>query len=174
MASNEFTFNNNQPKEFKFIHYAPSDDNFYLIICRNIQGSIPDHDSDHIFFYQGPTEIYYVTCKLLSRSLILNILNEGLYGIKVDGGPKNLISLNQQFNLERDLKILLELRLSYNGFPPCHLFANQDYNESNNYPAYPRQVERYNISANGRKDEMIMQATDINQNYGDDSFSSLE
>lgn len=176
-ALNAFAFNNNH-SEFRFFYYAPNEDNFYHITCKNIQNSFPEHDSDHTFFYQGPTEVYHVTCKLLPRSIILKILNEELYGISVGGSSENLlISLDQQFNLEQDLKYFLDSHLS-NNFPQHPSFDDQNYNGNNslcndyvNNCPYPQQVHfdnfNYDTNANGNFDN---DATDINQNDGYNGF----
>ncbi|CAB4381570.1 unnamed protein product [Rhizophagus irregularis] len=64
----------------KFYYFSPNDVNFYLVICKIIlQDSFNDHNHyDHEFFYQHPsypTIRYHVSCKLLSYSLVENILN---------------------------------------------------------------------------------------------------
>src|SRR4051812_25727077 len=66
-----------------FFHYTPRDDKFYHIKCKKIlQDSISfNHDYDYAFFYQSlnDTSNYYVTCNLLSHSLIVNILNRKIH-----------------------------------------------------------------------------------------------
>ncbi|PKK61671.1 hypothetical protein RhiirC2_791464 [Rhizophagus irregularis] len=111
----------NQMNEFKFFHYAPNDDKFYHITCQIIlQGSVflDDRNYDHGFFYNiNPTGNYYVTCKILPYSLIVNIMNKNIYGIDIginDLERKELLSLNQKLNLEQDLKQILHFHLVQN------------------------------------------------------------
>ncbi|CAB4473279.1 uncharacterized protein OCT59_028161 [Rhizophagus irregularis] len=82
----------------KFYYFSPNDVNFYLVICKIIlQDSFNDHNHyDHEFFYQHPsypTIRYHVSCKLLSYSLVENILNNEMCGINFD---TELLSLDQK------------------------------------------------------------------------------
>src|SRR4051794_13909488 len=93
-------------QSWRFFHYSPKDDNFYHVTCNVLQGS-DDHDYDHGFFYDDSTANYYVTCKLFSHSLILNLLNKNIYGMDINVNnfkQQGSLSLNQRFNLEQDLK----------------------------------------------------------------------
>ena len=48
--------------------------------------------------------IFYVTCKLLSHSLIVNLLNKEIYGINFDVNElkrRYLLTLHQILNLEK-------------------------------------------------------------------------
>src|SRR5688500_18792776 len=69
-----------QMNEWKFFHYSPDDDNFYHVTCNILQG-FDSHDHDHEFFYQHPNGCYHIACKLLSRSLMVKLLNEKMYGM---------------------------------------------------------------------------------------------
>ncbi|RGB40795.1 hypothetical protein C1646_752897 [Rhizophagus diaphanus] len=93
----------------KFYHFSPNDNNFYLVTCTIIpQDSSFDDQSrhNHEFFYQhsndSSTEYYeyYVTCNLLSHSLVENILN-GFRGLEFDFES---LSIHQKLNLEQTLK----------------------------------------------------------------------
>ncbi|EXX77342.1 uncharacterized protein OCT59_010651 [Rhizophagus irregularis] len=112
-----------QMNECKFFHYAPNDDKFYHITSQIIlQGSVSsdDHNYDHGFFYNiNPTTNYYVSCKILPHSLIINILNKKIYGIDI--AMNNLereesLSLNQKLDLEQDLKQVLPFHLTHYQF----------------------------------------------------------
>ncbi|CAB4405468.1 unnamed protein product [Rhizophagus irregularis] len=97
----------------KFYYFSPNDVNFYLVICKIIlQDSFNDHNHyDHEFFYQHPSYPsirYHVSCKLLSFSLVENILNNEVCGMNFD---TKLLSLVQKFNLEHNLKQKLFYRM---------------------------------------------------------------
>src|SRR4051812_48095194 len=100
--------------ESNFFHL--SDNEIYRITIKKIpQGSISldDHDYEHGFFYECSDDYspnYYVTCKLLSHSCIVHLLNSGIdLDIINDLKQKIPISLNQKFNLERELKQILHI-----------------------------------------------------------------
>jgi hypothetical protein len=67
--------------EFGLFYQPPNDNNFYHIICKMFLQQNSDNtasledDYDYEFFYQTSNANYHVTCKLLSHSLIINILN---------------------------------------------------------------------------------------------------
>src|SRR5436853_7219142 len=91
--------------ECRFFHYMPNDNKFYHVTCKKIlQGSVPldDLDYDHGFFYQCSNDFatnYYVTCKLFSHALIVNVLNRKIYGIDLD-----INNLKQKVSLTLDQK----------------------------------------------------------------------
>ncbi|CAB4374976.1 unnamed protein product [Rhizophagus irregularis] len=125
--------------ECKFFHYAPHDDKFYHIICQIIlQGSVflDDRNYDHGFFYNhiNSTENYYVTCKVLPHSWIINTLNKKIYGIDIDINNlerKEFLSLNQKLDLEQDLKQILPSLLTQNHIPNKEIRMNsQNLNSS--------------------------------------------
>ncbi|PKK66919.1 hypothetical protein RhiirC2_784185 [Rhizophagus irregularis] len=67
---------------------------------------------DYEFFYQSLDANFYVTCKLLPPSLIIDILNKEIYGINFDINDlkrKNILTWNQKFNLELNLKQVLPI-----------------------------------------------------------------
>ncbi|CAB4405471.1 unnamed protein product [Rhizophagus irregularis] len=93
----------------KFYHFSPNDNNFYLVTCTIIpqDSSFDDQGRhNHEFFYQHPNDSsteyyeYYVTCNLLSHSLVENILN-GFRGLEFDFES---LSIYQKLNLEQTLK----------------------------------------------------------------------
>src|SRR3954453_9800138 len=99
---------------------------FCHITCRAISqdnASLDDHNYEHyehVFFYQG---IYFVTCELLSPSLIVNILNRKVYGMDLDVNnlkQKESLSLIQKLSLEQDLKQVLPFYLEINGMNSFH------------------------------------------------------
>src|SRR5204863_477387 len=92
---------------YEFFHYTPDDVNFYHVTCKIfLKGSfsLDNNDYEHGFFYECPNNSvsnYYVTCKLLPHSLIVNILNRKVYGMDLDIGDlkqKEQLCLNQKFN----------------------------------------------------------------------------
>ncbi|GBB99205.1 hypothetical protein RclHR1_34480002 [Rhizophagus clarus] len=103
---------------YKFFHYIH--DNFFHIICQIIpqsSASVDDHDYDHSFFYNGPTANYFITCNLLSNSLIIN---RKIYGANIDIENlerKESITLNQKLDLEQDLKQTLPFYFTSNPIP---------------------------------------------------------
>ncbi|RGB30929.1 hypothetical protein C1646_764711 [Rhizophagus diaphanus] len=128
------TQSNIQMNECKFFHYAPNYDKFYHITSQTIlQGfdSFDDYNYDHGFFYNiNPTENYYVTCKILSHSLVANMLNKKIYGIDIDINNlerKELLSLNQRLDLEQDLKRILPFHLTQNHTSNKEIRMNSSY-----------------------------------------------
>ncbi|PKY34043.1 hypothetical protein RhiirB3_453424 [Rhizophagus irregularis] len=104
----------------KFYYFSPNDVNFYLVICKIIlQDSFNDHNHyDHEFFYQHPsypTIRYHVSCKLLSYSLVENILNNEMCGINFD---TELLSTNDVGNNEMITQTVSSMA------------GNQNYNDS--------------------------------------------
>ncbi|CAG8655515.1 uncharacterized protein OCT59_010672 [Rhizophagus irregularis] len=134
------TQSNVQMNECEFFHYAPNDDRFYHITCQIIlhgSVSLDNHNYDHGFFYNiDPTENYYVTCKIFSHSLIANILNKKIYGKDIGVNNlerKELLSLNQKLDLERDLKQILPLHLTQNHISNREIRMNSDRNLNSSY-----------------------------------------
>ncbi|PKK70541.1 hypothetical protein RhiirC2_779561 [Rhizophagus irregularis] len=104
----------------KFYYFSQNDVNFYLVICKIIlQDSFNDHNHyDHEFFYQHPsypTIRYHVSCKLLSYSLVENILNNEMCGINFD---TELLSTNDVGNNEMITQTVSSMA------------GNQNYNDS--------------------------------------------
>ncbi|GBB89822.1 hypothetical protein RclHR1_16640002 [Rhizophagus clarus] len=111
----------------KFYYLSPNDFNFYLVICKIIQqNSFDNHNHhDHEFFYQHPrypSLRYHVTCKLLPYSSVENILNNE--ECRLNFGVK-LLSLDQKFNLERNLREKLYYRMYYYDMNTNNNVANQ-------------------------------------------------
>src|ERR1051325_10831698 len=96
--------------ERRFFHYSPSDDNFYHVTCSVISRdsiSLDDHNYDHGFFYDNSAANYYVTAKLIPRSLVADILNHGM-GIYINSSNRNQpLSLYQKLRLEQDLRQII-------------------------------------------------------------------
>ncbi|POG61159.1 hypothetical protein GLOIN_2v1786931 [Rhizophagus irregularis DAOM 181602=DAOM 197198] len=137
-----------QMNERKFFHYAPNYDKFYLITCHLIlQGSdsFDDYNYDHGFFYNiiNPTANYYVTCKIFSHSLIVNILNKKIHGLDIDTNNaerKELLTLNQKLDLEQDLKQILPFHLTQNHIP------NRDMTDRNLNSSYGYNTQTISIT----------------------------
>ncbi|CAB4433573.1 hypothetical protein RhiirA5_408209 [Rhizophagus irregularis] len=109
-----------QSNELRLFYQAPNDDNFYHVTCKTIlQDSVSwnDDDYDYEFFFQS----YHVTCKLLSHSSILNILNKEIYGRDFNLNDFKqkylLLTSRQKLNLETSLKQILPLYLSQHPIP---------------------------------------------------------
>src|SRR3954467_3241684 len=79
----------------KLFYQTPNDNHIYHITCKMILQDFQksDFDSwdednyDYEFFLQssnGSTMSHYVTCKLLSHILIVNMLNKKFYGTDFD------------------------------------------------------------------------------------------
>ncbi|CAB4392168.1 uncharacterized protein OCT59_009055 [Rhizophagus irregularis] len=96
--------------------------NIYHVICKKIlQTFLPraensvlgDDEYDYEFFFKSshdPTAIFHVTCKLLSCSSIVNLLNKEIYGMDFDVKDlkrRYLLTLYQKLNLEENLKQIL-------------------------------------------------------------------
>jgi hypothetical protein len=114
------------------LFYQPPDDyNVYHITCRQIYNDETilqqiydgdDYDYDYEFFCDDYNIIYHVTCKLLSHSLVTNILNREIYGRDFRENNlkrKNLLSSKQKLNLKLNLTQYLhisknEMRLGCN------------------------------------------------------------
>jgi hypothetical protein len=108
--------------ELSLFYQPQNDNNIYHITCRKIlqyhlQGSenrtFLDDNYDYEFFIECSDDsatMFHVTCKLLPNSLILNILNKEIYGFDFDItelSRRNLLTLHQKLNLERNLKQIL-------------------------------------------------------------------
>jgi hypothetical protein len=103
--------------EFGLFYQPPNDNNFYHIICKMFiqpQNSenivLFEDDYDYEFFYQNSNANYHITCKLLSHSLITDILSKEIYGIDFDENElkrKYTLALDQKLNLELNLKSFL-------------------------------------------------------------------
>jgi hypothetical protein len=154
---------NIQINERKFFHYAPKYDKIYHITCQIMQQgsvSLDDCDYDHGFFYNiNPTVNYYVKCKILSRSLIVNILNKKIYGI--DNGTNNLerkelLSLNQKMDLEQDLKQVLPFHLTQNHISEREVRMNSVQNLN---PSYGRNIQY------GHNSQIIDSQTNFDNSY---------
>ncbi|RIA96712.1 hypothetical protein C1645_815026 [Glomus cerebriforme] len=94
--------------EFGLFHQPPNDNNIYHVTLQQISENVVLEDFyDYEFFYQNSNTIYYVKCKLLSHSLIVNLLNKEIYGEDFDKNDlrcKYILTLDQKLNLESSLK----------------------------------------------------------------------
>ncbi|CAB4395087.1 unnamed protein product [Rhizophagus irregularis] len=104
---------NLQLNEFRLFYQPPNDNNFYHVTFK-ITWQLSenyDDDYDYEFFHQQNLDTsYYVTCKLLPHSLIMDILNKEIYGIDFDVNElkyKYTLTWNQKLNLEQSLKEVL-------------------------------------------------------------------
>ncbi|GBB84514.1 hypothetical protein RclHR1_11090002 [Rhizophagus clarus] len=103
--------------ECRFFYLLQHDNNIYHVTCKKIllQGVentvLLDDDYDYEFIFQSlndPAIIFHVTCKLLSSSLIVNILNKKIYGM--DFNVTNLeckLTLYQKLSLKQTLEHIL-------------------------------------------------------------------
>ncbi|RIA96707.1 hypothetical protein C1645_802246 [Glomus cerebriforme] len=134
--------------ELKLFYQAPNDNNFYHVTCKIIlqdyqsENSVPwdDDNYDYEFFFQN----YHVTCKLLTHSLVLNILNKEIYGRDFDINDLKrkylLLTSRQKLNLELNLKQILPLYLPQYSIPDISdgetklnndKFLDSSHNENN-------------------------------------------
>ncbi|GES73911.1 hypothetical protein GLOIN_2v1786638 [Rhizophagus clarus] len=104
----------------RFFHSTPNDKNFFLITYKIIQENSdffnendPDYNLnyDHEFIYSYHTTNYYVKCKLLSHSIIEDLLNNEEFDINIRNNEIPL-SPQQKLSLEESLFIKLYLRVS--------------------------------------------------------------
>ena len=123
-----------QLDELRLFYQPQNDDNFYHICKMILQDFISlDDNYEHGFFYQCAAVNYYVTCKLFSHSLIVNILNKEIYGMDIDINlrSKELISLHRKLNLEQNLKQILPFYLLQHQIPESE--TRSDFNENTNF-----------------------------------------
>ncbi|CAI2173391.1 14800_t:CDS:1 [Funneliformis geosporum] len=116
-------------QELRFFH--TSKNKTYHIICQLIsQDYIPSNDFDHHFFLLIFGVNYFVTCKLFSQPLVANILNQVIYGRKIDVENAKFIqyslTISQKKNLEIDLKEIISSRISENQLPDEETGENLD------------------------------------------------
>lgn len=103
--------------EFRLFYQPPDDKNFYHITCKMILQDYTQNsesivswedDYDYEFTYQQSSNVIYrVTCKLLSHSLVVNILNKEIYDKDFDVHDlkrKYILAWDQKYNLELSLK----------------------------------------------------------------------
>jgi hypothetical protein len=104
--------------KLRFFH--SNDKNFFLITCKIIQENSdffndndPDYklSYDHEFIYPYYTTNYYIRCKLLSHSIIENLLNHEEFDINIQNNETPL-SPQQKLNLEKSLLVKLHLCVS--------------------------------------------------------------
>ncbi|RIA96711.1 hypothetical protein C1645_754281 [Glomus cerebriforme] len=98
--------------EFRFFYQPPDDNNFYHVTCKVLHNYVQnpetwEDDYDCEFLYQSSNAKYRVTCKLLSHSLVINILNKEFYERDFDINDlkrKYILTWHQKYNLELSLK----------------------------------------------------------------------
>src|SRR2546421_181875 len=105
--------------KLRLFYQAQNDDNIYHVVtCQDfpqgLENPVSLNDNyDYEFFFQSPNisaAISHVTCKLLSYSSIINLLNKKVYGMDFDVNNlkcRYLLTLHQKFNLEQSLKQIL-------------------------------------------------------------------
>ncbi|PKY60386.1 hypothetical protein RhiirA4_484035, partial [Rhizophagus irregularis] len=105
-----------------------------------------------IYYILNHTRIaanYYVTCKVLPYSWIINTLNKKIYGIDIDINNlerKEFLSLNQKLDLEQVLKQILPSLLTQNHIPNREIRMNsQNLNSS-----YDDNTQITSITADGQ------------------------
>ncbi|RIA90167.1 hypothetical protein C1645_823730 [Glomus cerebriforme] len=106
--------NHNFLNKLEFFYHISDEDNIFHVTCKMNLQDVIDDDYDFEFFFlknqNNNSEIIYVTCKLLSSSLVINILNKETYGIDFDVNElkqRHLLSLHQKLKLEQNLKHFL-------------------------------------------------------------------
>jgi hypothetical protein len=97
------------------LFYQVHDGNIYHVTCQDFPQALEnfascDENYDYEFFLQSSSDsaaMSYVTCKLLSLPLLVNILNKKIYGMDFDAKELKrgyLLTLHQKLNLEQSLK----------------------------------------------------------------------
>jgi hypothetical protein len=93
-------------EELRLFYQPPNDNNFYHVTRRKIlQENLISWEDD--YDYKFSNAIYSVTCKLMSHSLIVDILNKEIYGrdFNIDNlKRKYILTSNQKFNLKLSLQ----------------------------------------------------------------------
>jgi hypothetical protein len=124
-----------------FFYNPPEDSQFYYITFELLKENI-DHDSDHTIYYKlDDNNFYQVSCRLISRSLIVQFLNKKIYGIEIRQGEEPqqdylTFSNSQRDNLEFHLKDFLS-----NRFAQKQINKNPNVNKvniDNKVIAYPK------------------------------------
>ncbi|RIA96177.1 hypothetical protein C1645_859073 [Glomus cerebriforme] len=139
--------NNEDLGELRLFYQPPNDENFYHVTCKMISqdyqesenSSSWEDDYDYEFFFQSSndsTTIFHVACKLLSYSLIVNMLNKKIYGIDFDANDskrKYLLALHQKLNLEQNLKQILPSYFPQNLVPDDEMMNSSYENIESNF-----------------------------------------
>ena len=125
----------NQLTEFSLFHQ--NDNNIYHVTCKRVLQGYPqescDDDYDYEFFFQSsndPTTIFYVTCKLLSHSLIVDLLNKEIYGRDFDVNDlkcKYILTYDQKSNLKLNLEQIIPFYLCIPEGPDSNENASSFY-----------------------------------------------
>jgi hypothetical protein len=112
--------------------------NIYHVICKKLylqelKNFISfDDEYDYEFFFQSSldlTAIFHVTCKLLSYSLVVNLLNKEIYGMDFDVKDLKrgyLLTLHQKLNLEENLKQILPSYFTQHIIPDSEVMLDSD------------------------------------------------
>ncbi|CAB4388323.1 unnamed protein product [Rhizophagus irregularis] len=164
-----------QLNEFRLFYQPPNDINFYHVNFKMILGSSENweySDYDYDFFYQSLDASYYVTCKLLPPSLIINILNKEFYEIDFDVNDlkrKHTLTWGQKYNLELSLKQelpflkekILKSDFSNTSIDQILIQSSQQANELRLFHQPPNENYIYNVAC-----KITLQ--DYNQNDDDD------
>ncbi|PKK71114.1 hypothetical protein RhiirC2_778793 [Rhizophagus irregularis] len=104
----------------RFFYITPNDKNHFLITYKIIQENSdffddndPDYklNYDHEFICSYHTANYYVRCKLLTHSIIEDLLNHEEFDINTQNNEIPL-SPQQKLSLEESLLVKLYLRIS--------------------------------------------------------------
>lgn len=106
-------------------HQPPNDTNFYHVTCKMIiQENLVSWEDDYDYVFSNAS--YYITCKLLSHSLIVDILNKEIYGRDFD-----IDDLKRKYVLTSDQKFNLKLSLQQQILPfYLHIHERPDSNEN--------------------------------------------
>ncbi|RGB36330.1 hypothetical protein C1646_758231 [Rhizophagus diaphanus] len=108
--------------ECRLFYQLQYDNSIYHVICKiHLQGSentILLDDDEYEFFFENlndsVTTTFHVTCKLLSHSLIVKILNKKIYGIDFNVTySKSKITLHQKLSLKLTLQQILPSYFSH-------------------------------------------------------------
>ena len=135
--------------EIRLFYQAPNSNNndIYNITCKKIPQDYlqyldfmsydyGDYGYDYDFIFESlddSTTIFHATCKLLSHSLVVNILNKTIYGMDFDVGDLNhryLLTLRQKLSLEQNLKQILPSHFSQRSISDVEMRIEDSYDNS--------------------------------------------
>jgi hypothetical protein len=124
--------------ECKLFYQLQHDNSIYHVTCKKIHfresesSILLDDDYDYEFIFQSLDDvatIFHVTCKLLSHSLIVNILNKKIYGMNFDVINFNCrLTLYQKLSLKQSLKQILPSYFSQHTISDNEVRLNSDEN----------------------------------------------
>ena len=158
-----------QSIELRLFYQTEYDNNFYHVTCKRFlqdylqeseNSTSLDDEYDYEFLFQSSndsTAIFHTTCKLLSYSSIVKILNKEIYGMDFDVNDlkhKYSLTLRQKLSLEQDLKLILPLYFPQHSIPES---VNSDGNLNSSQSSYGNELSITPTQAYSLVDNQNMQ-----------------